>query len=94
VVGGAGMWSSGAPIGIGGSRLMLASNSPMSRLKWVATQECRCGRLTGSRSWGSVARLISRGVGSLAAGSCMHRWATSTSLKLCHLTPYIWGPIQ
>jgi hypothetical protein len=36
---------------------MLASNWAMSRLKWVATQECRCGRLTGSRSWGSVANV-------------------------------------
>ena len=33
-------------------------------------------------------------VGSFIAASCMCICATRTSLKLCHLTPYIWGPIQ
>jgi len=34
-----GTWSSQAPIGISGSRRMLASNSVMIWLKWIATHE-------------------------------------------------------
>src|ERR1700722_17213637 len=53
--------SSGAPAGIGGSRRGLALNWPRILLKWVAVQECRWGRSTASRSWGSVTRLMMRG---------------------------------
>jgi hypothetical protein len=52
------------------------------------------GEAGGFAFLGVNGRLIRRGVGSFAAASCMYLCATRTSLKLCHFTPYVCGPIH